>query len=138
MVLDLAERKRKQADQLLAQAQSKVQQGEQTLQQLESYYNDYANEFYAAGAKGVSLGQLQTHQAFMQKLRVAIEQQKKALIMERAQLEQVKTYWQKAYGHHQAVDSLVDKIKDEESRVADKQQQKELDERSQLIRPTFI
>ena len=45
VVLDLAERKQKQAEQWLGQAQSKVQQGEETLVQLQDYYSDYANNF---------------------------------------------------------------------------------------------
>ncbi|WP_372598859.1 flagellar export protein FliJ [Amphritea sp.] len=138
VVLDLAERKRKQADQWLSQSQSKVQQGEATLEQLRSYHSDYANNFYQVGASGISPGQIQTHQAFMQKLRSAVQQQENALQMDRAQLEKVKEYWQDAYQHFKAVEMLVDKIKRQESQLAEKQLQKELDERSQLIRPPFI
>lgn len=138
VVLDLAERKRKQADQWLSQSQSKVQQAEATLEQLRSYHSDYANNFYQVGASGISPGQIQTHQAFMQKLRSAVQQQENALQMDRAQLEKVKEYWQDAYQHFKAVEMLVDKIKRQESQLAEKQLQKELDERSQLIRPPFI
>ncbi|WP_290704479.1 flagellar export protein FliJ [Amphritea sp.] len=138
VVLDLAERKRKQAEQLLGQTQSRVQQGEATLVQLQDYYSDYANSFYSAGSEGVTPGQLQTHQAFMQKLRVAVEQQRNALLMDRAQLEKVKEHWQAAYQHYKSVDTLVEKLKREELLKEEKQQQKELDERSQLIRPPFI
>lgn len=138
VVLDLAERKRKQAEQLLSQSQSRVQQGEATLAQLRDYYSDYANSFYSAGSTGVTPGQLHTHQAFMQKLRVAVEQQKNALLMDRAQLEKVQEHWQAAYRHFKAVDTLVEKLKKEELVQEEKQQQKELDERSQLIRPPFI
>ncbi|WP_428036800.1 flagellar export protein FliJ [Amphritea sp.] len=138
VVLDLAERKRKQADQWLSQAQTKVQQGEATLVQLREYYADYANSFYQVGASGVSPGQIQTHQAFMQKLRLAVEQQENALQMDRGQLEKVKEYWQSVYQHFKAVDMLVDKLKRQESQQADKLLQKALDERSQLIRPPFI
>lgn len=138
VVLDLAERKRKQADQWLAEAQNRVLQHEQTLQQLQQYYTEYANQFYAGGSEGVSVQQLHTHQAFMNKLRQAIEQQKRAKQMDEAQLQQVKAHWQSAYGYFKAIDSLVDKAKVDEAAQAEKQQQKLIDERSQLIRPTFI
>lgn len=138
VVLDLAERKRKQAEQLLGQTQSRVKQGEATLLQLQDYYSDYANSFYSAGSSGVTPGQLQTHQAFMHKLRVAVEQQKNALLMDRAQLEKVQEHWQAAYKHFKSVSTLVDKLKREELLQEEKLQQKELDERSQLIRPPFI
>ncbi|RTE66846.1 flagellar export protein FliJ [Amphritea opalescens] len=138
VVLDLAERKRKQADQWLSQAQGKVQQGEGTLAQLQGYYTDYANNFYQVGASGISPGQIHTHQAFMQKLRVAVEQQENALRIDREQLERVTAHWQSAYQHFKSVEMLVDKLKGQESKEADRQLQKELDERSQLIRPPLI
>jgi len=138
VVLDLAERKRKQADQLLAEAQNRVLQDQQTLEQLQQYSCEYANNFYAAGASGVSVSQLHTHQAFMHKLRQAIAQQKKAREINEEQLERVKTYWKSVYGNFKAIDSLVDKARDEERIVQEKTQQKQLDERSQLIRPPYI
>ena len=138
VVLDLAERRRKQADQWLAEAQNRVAQGQQTLEKLEQYYLEYGNDFYASGAQGVSVSQLQTHQAFMQKLRQAIEQQQQANQMDEAQLERVKAHWQSVYGHFKAIDSLVEKAKTDEQVKEDKLQQKLLDERSQLIRPPYI
>lgn len=138
VVLDLAERKRKQADQWLSQAQGQVQQGEATLTQLHDYYSDYANSFYQQGAAGISPGQIHTHQAFMQKLRLAVEQQEKALQMDREQLEKVTAHWQSVYQHFKSVEMLVDKLKGQESKEAERQLQKELDERSQLIRPPLI
>lgn len=138
VVLDLAERKRKQADQLLAEAQNRVLQDQQTLDQLQQYYSDYANNFYTDGAAGVSASQLHTYQAFMHKLRQAIAQQQQARQINEAQLERVKAHWQSVYGHFKAIDSLVDKARDEERIQEEKSQQKQLDERSQLIRPPYI
>ncbi len=138
VVLDLAERRKKEADKILGEAQGRVSQGEQTLEQLQNYYNEYVNSFYTAGASGVSLGQIQNHQAFMQKLQAAIEQQRRAIQMDKAQLERAREHWQAAYGRHKAMDSLVEKAKAEEQVQQEKQQQKVLDERSQLIRPPFI
>lgn len=138
VVLDLAERKRQQADQWLSQAQARVQQGEATLAQLRDYYADYANSFYQVGASGILPGQIHTHQAFMQKLRGAVTQQENALQMERAQLEKVTAHWQQAYQHFKSVEMLVDKLKAQESKDMERRLQKELDERSQLIHPPFI
>ncbi|MCV6609546.1 MAG: flagellar export protein FliJ [Amphritea sp.] len=138
VVLDLAERRKQEADKILGEAQGRVSQGEQTLEQLQNYYNEYVNGFYTAGASGVSLGQIQNHQAFMQKLQAAIEQQRRAILMDKAQLERAREHWQAAYGRHKAMGSLVEKAKTEEQVQQEKQQQKVLDERSQLIRPPFI
>lgn len=138
VVLDLAERRKQEADRILGEAQGRLTQGQQTLAQLQSYYNEYVNSFYAQGATGISLGQIQNHQAFVQKLQAAIDQQKRAIQLEQAQLERVREHWQAAYGRHKAIDSLVEKARTEEQLLQEKQQQKILDERSQLIRPPFI
>ncbi|WP_271271762.1 flagellar export protein FliJ [Aliamphritea hakodatensis] len=138
IVLEQAERKRKQADQLLADSQGRVQKGQETMQQLEQYYAEYANNFYANGAGGVSVQQLDTHQAFMQKIRAAIEQQRQAIESDQQHLEKVREHWKAAYGHFKAIDSVIDKAREDERRVDEKKQQQQIDERSQLVRTPFI
>ena len=138
IVLEQAERQRKQADQLLADTQGRLQKSIQTMQQLEAYYVEYANNFYAGGSGGVNARQLDTHQAFMNKLRMAIEQQKQAIESDQQHLEKVREHWQKIYGRYKAIDSVIDKARDEEQRLEDKKQQQQIDERSQLIRTSFL
>ncbi|MBN3563518.1 flagellar export protein FliJ [Aliamphritea spongicola] len=138
IVLEQAERKRKQADQLLADSQGRVQKGLETMQQLEQYYAEYANNFYANGAGGVNVQQLDTHQAFMQKIRAAIEQQRLAIESDQQHLEKVREHWKAAYGHFKAIDSVIDKAREDERRVDEKKQQQQIDERSQLVRTPFI
>ncbi len=138
IVLEQAERKRKQADQLLADSQGRVQKGLETMRQLEQYYTEYANNFYSNGAAGVSVQQLDTHQAFMQKIRSAIQQQRQAIESDQQHLEKIREHWKAAYGHFKAIDSVIDKAREDERRVEDKKQQQQIDERSQLVRTPFI
>ena len=138
VVLNQAELKRKQADQLLADTQGRIQKGIQTLHQLQQYYTEYANNFYAGGAGGVNVGQLDTHQAFMQKLRMAIEQQRQAIESDQQHLEKVREHWSQVYGRYKALDSVVERAREDEQRAEDKKQQQQIDERSQLIRTPFI
>ena len=138
VVLNQAEMKRKQADQLLADTQARIMKGVQTLEQLQQYYAEYANNFYASGAAGVSVGQLDTHQAFMQKLRMAIDQQRRAVESDRQHLEKVREHWSQVYGRYKAIDSVVERAREDERRLDDKKQQQQIDERSQLVRTPFI
>jgi flagellar FliJ protein len=60
------------------------------------------------------------------------------MLMNEKQLAQVKQYWAQMHGKYKAIDSLVIKALDDEVKAVDKALQKELDERSQLSRTTYI
>jgi flagellar FliJ protein len=56
----------------------------------------------------------------------------------RDQLVQVEQYWRQVYGHQCAMKNLTERARVQEQALAEKQLQKELDERSQRGRPPFI
>ena len=56
----------------------------------------------------------------------------------REQLEQVEQYWRQVYGHQSAMKNLTERARAQERSDAEKQLQKELDERSQRLRPPFV
>ncbi|SEG58293.1 flagellar export protein FliJ [Marinobacterium lutimaris] len=138
LLLDLAERKRKEAERLLGESQQRVAQAEAGLRQLSQYQLEYQQQFQAAGRNGLSSGGIQTYQAFINKLSATSLQQEQALKQSRAQLEQVEIYWRQAMAHHKAMQKLLDKAQEEQRRHGDKRLQQELDERAQHTRPTYI
>ncbi|MBT00667.1 MAG: flagellar export protein FliJ [Oceanospirillaceae bacterium] len=138
LLVKLAERKRKEAERLLAETQQRVRQAETGLQQLKTYQLEYQQQFTQAGQGGLSAGQVQTHQAFIGRLNGAQQQQQEALVQSRAQLEQVENYWRQALAHQKAMQKLLDKAVEELARFEDKRDQQLLDERAQHTRPTFI
>ncbi len=138
LLLDLAERKRKEAERLLGESQQRVAQAEAGLRQLKQYQLEYQQQFQEAGRNGLSCGGIQTYQSFISKVSATSIQQGYALKQSKAQLEQVEIHWRQAMAHHKAMQKLFDKAVEEQRKLDEKRLQQELDERAQHTRPTFI
>ena len=138
IVLDLAEKKKKQADQFLAASRQRVEQDQQTMQQLQQYMSEYHDNYLGVNAEGCSGAQLHAQQAFMQKIKDAQDTQKQAMEQNRKELEVVEQHWKEAYARLQGISKLTDKVKKQEELDQEKALQKQLDERSQVRRPAFI
>jgi flagellar FliJ protein len=138
LLLKLAERKRKEAERLLAEAQQRVRQAEAGLNQLGQYQLEYQQQFTEVGRGGLSAAQVQTYQSFIDKVGSATRQQREALTQSRAQLEAVEVHWRKALAHQKAMQKLLDKAVEDKRQQDDKRLQQQLDERAQHTRPPFI
>jgi flagellar FliJ protein len=138
VVLDLADKRKKDAERFLAEHIQRVETDKGQLVQLEQYLAEYQQTFRQATEQGLTINQMQNYQAFMNKIAIAIEQHKKSMILNQNQLEHVKQYWAQMHGKFKAIDSLVDKAIDDEKKVADKALQNQLDERSQLSKRVYI
>lgn len=72
LAIELATRKRDEADQALMQARRAVQQAQGQLDQLQGYAAETESRWATANARTVSAGLMQHQQHFMQRLRYAI------------------------------------------------------------------
>lgn len=138
LLQDLAQRKKRQADQFLADSQQRVAQGEATLVQLEQFLTEYQQQFQQQGQAGVAVGQMLMARAFVEKIEASIRQHRDTMKTNAEQLAQVEQYWRQVYGHQCAMQNLTERALTQERADAEKQLQKELDERSQRTRPPFI
>ncbi|NVK42671.1 MAG: flagellar export protein FliJ [Oceanospirillaceae bacterium] len=138
LLQDLAERKKRQADQFLADSRGRVERDEATLAQLEQFLAEYQTQLQEKGRRGVAMDQLLMARAFVAKIEATLDQHREAMKTNRQQLEQVEQYWRQTYGHLKAMEHLADRARDQERIEDEKRLQKLLDERSQLHRPPFI
>lgn len=138
LVKELAERRKKQADQMLAASRNRVSQDEAGLQQLQAFLMEYQSEFIRTGQQTIDPRGVQTRQAFLTKITSTIMKHREAMEQNRRELEAVEMHWKNSYANLKAMDVLHDKALDQERLEADKQLQKELDERSQLRKPDFL
>ncbi len=138
LVLDLAEKKKKHADQFLAASRQRVEQDKQTMAQLEQYMLEYQQNYLGQNADGCTGAQLHAQQAFMQKIQDAQSTQKQAMEQNRKELEVVEQHWKEVYARFKGLEKLTDKAKRAELYEQEKALQKQLDERSQNRRPAFI
>jgi len=137
VVLSVAERKRREADRFLVDAQQRVSQGEAGVRQLQNYLKEYQQQFTSSGQQGQSIAALQRQQAFIQKISTTIRQQERALQQAREQLQQVRAYWQQTYARQKGIERLILKARHEEQRAQERRLQRELDERSQYLKSPF-
>jgi len=137
LVKELAERKKKQADQMLAASRNRVAQDEAGLQQLQAFLMEYQSEFIAAGQQTIDPRGVQTRQAFLNKITSTIMKHRQAMERNQQELSAVENHWKQAYAGVKAMDVLHEKALDQERLEADKQLQKEMDERSLRRSPNF-
>lgn len=138
LLLQLAERKRKQAERLLGEAQQRVRQAESGLAQLDQYQLEYQQQFTSAGRNGLSAAEVQTWQRFISKVGSASTQQQEALQQSRAQLAALEAHWRQALAHQKMMQRLLEKARQEQQSQDDKRLQQQLDERAQHRRTPFI
>lgn len=138
VVLDLAERRKKDAERFLAEHLQRVEKDKQQLAQLEQYLTEYQRQYQAALQQGLGIGTLQNYQGFMQKIVATINQHKKAMQVNLDQLAQVRAYWSQLSGRHKALDGLVEQAARDEQQAEDKALQKQLDERAQAVKTDWI
>jgi len=131
-IMALAEKKEKDAASALGFLQSKIESERQKKQQLKEYELEYHEKVSEAGRTGISGSSLRQYYNFMSKLNDAANQQVDHIGELEQQVDQVQQYWLKTRGELKAFESLVDRAKVEERAQEDKQEQKVIDELSNL------
>ncbi len=138
LVVDLAKRKREEADSVLRESRRRLDAAEQGLKQLDTYLQEYLEASRMESGQVVGVGQLQTQAAFIGRLRGSISQQQNMLSQARAQHQQVEKWWRELHARERAIEKLQKKAIDEEISSEEKQLQKQIDELSQRRPINFI
>lgn len=127
-VLQIAEQRKREAEQRLGVAQQTLVAERDKLVQLENYLQEYQQALINQGQQGVRIEALRRMQSFKDRLLVAIEQQKQQIGVAEFNLAQVKHTWQSCHGRHRAIGALQERVVEQEQRAADKQLEKLIDE----------
>lgn len=113
-----------------AQAQQALQQEQAQLDMLKKYQQDY----FAGLSSGVentaiiSASQLEKYQQFLSRLHKAIENQQQMVVIKKKSVEVARQEWAQANARLKALDNLIERLQQEEQRIADKQEQKLIDD----------
>lgn len=132
-VIEMAERAEREAARQLGQAQLQLGQAEAKLGELRQYFNDYQQQWLTQGSQGVSGQWLMNYQRFLSQLESAIGQQQRSVDWHRNNLNKVREQWQQRRGRLEGLGKLVERYRLEAQRLADKREQKLLDEFSQRL-----
>lgn len=129
-VLMLAKLRQQQAAEQLASAIRAAQQQQQQIEQLQSFQQEYNNQFAESASAGASASQLKNHQTFYGKLDAAVSSQQSQLAAGSAQLDRARELWQLHYSKQKNMTELVAKKRQLEQQAEEKQQQREQDDRT--------
>ncbi|WFE68998.1 flagellar export protein FliJ [Thiomicrospira sp. R3] len=125
-LVELAEQDVDKAQLTLKELRLNLEFTAQQLNDLKSYRNEYMARLTASGH--ILPIQLQTTQAFINKLNLAIEGQQKQLSSMEEMLEQAQQQWLDKRIRLQALDKVYQNLVRQEIKAADRTEQKMLDE----------
>lgn len=120
--------KEDKAAQLFQQAQSYVLENEQKLVGLQQYRKDYFVKLQKLGGNGLKAVSLTHHQAFINKLDKACEQQQLLINNAKMAANQRKLQWLAQQKKRKAVELLINKQNQAKQKKLDKEEQNLMDE----------
>jgi len=132
-VVQMAEDAERDAAGKLAKTQQQLMQAESQLQGLEQYRGDYQQQWQKQGQMGVSGEWLMNYQRFLSQLETAIEQQRNSIKWHQQNVDKSRDLWQKAYARLEGLRKLVQRYQEQALQLANKIEQKEMDEIAQRL-----
>ncbi len=130
-VVHLAEARERDAARELGQCQRMILQREHRLQELLNFRSEYQQRLQDEGSRGINAGAMQDFRAFIQKLDMAIIQQRGMIQTAVSDYELSKQNWTATRSRSRALGNVVDRYRQQEQHDADRREQRDADERSQ-------
>jgi flagellar protein FliJ len=127
--VDQAQRREQDALQRLADQQRRMAYVQQQLDDLERYRKEYS-----LSAGGLTVSALLNRQQFVDRIDQAIVQQKREVERQRRVMESARVQWLQTHARERALDSVVERFRVQEQQSEQRQEQAEMDERSQYRR----
>jgi len=127
----VAQSREQKAARIMGESQKHLQAEETKLLQLKQYHAEYLARFETAARKGLSSAQMQEYRAFLDKLDQAIGQQERVVAARKHDHSNRQDDWRETHSRTQALDKVVRRYRKQEQQSADRQEQKESDDRGQ-------
>lgn len=100
------------------------------LEELRQYLAEYLERFAAAARNGLSSSQILEYQVFIGKLETAIAQQEQVVARSQRDCDSSKAQWRGRYTKSKAMQNAVGRLRQQEDRHREKQEQGETDDRA--------
>lgn len=137
-VSEIAHANERDAARNMGQQQTVLQEHQNKLDELIKYRAEYVEKMVTAGSAGIGAGQMQDYTRFIRRLDEAIVFQKSQIERAVRQLEVKQREWQAMHTRSEALNKVVDRYRDAESREQDRREQNENDERAQRRRSLHL
>ena len=114
----------------MVEAERKLGEAEQRLQDLVRYRLEYEQSFTTRAIAGADMRGLREHQVFIARLGEAARAQQQLITQLRAECEATRLEWREAATHKKVVGKVMERAQAEERRESDRRAQSETDERA--------
>ena len=132
-VAEIAKNRERDAARVLGQKRQHLEEQRQRLDELASYREEYARRFQSQGGVGLDARRLHEYRVFLQKLNMAIVQQRDRINQMVGECNIYQESWMNSRVHSKAMDKVVDRCRYDELRKREQQEQKELDEHAMQL-----
>lgn len=129
-VVRIAKHREDHAAGRMGEAQRQLQSAQEQLAILKKYRDDYAGHFNQTGANGMDARQLAEFREFLHKLNQAIDGQTERVKEAEAFLAEQQQQWRGLHTRRRALNNVQTRFMEAEHKEADRQEQKNLDERN--------
>lgn len=135
VVLRLYQQKEDQLSVSVQSAQAERDAQQAKLDQLVDYQRSYQESAQGGNdSKSMSIAQWRRLQDYIDQLTLIIGQQRQQVGLSEAELERVEARWRSAHLERRSMESAIERIAMEEQRIADRREQKQIDEMVQQMR----
>jgi flagellar FliJ protein len=118
----------------MVEAERRLLEAEQKLQDLVRYRLEYEQSFHARASAGADIRGLREHQVFIARLGEAARAQQQVIGQLRAECEAARLGWREAATHKKVVGKVIERAREDDLRDQDRRLQREIDERAALAR----
>lgn len=132
IVLQMAQRHESEVLQRMQGVKTQLQAELKRLEEFESYREQYQQQLSEAASSRISTSQYVNYQRFIAQLGQVIEQQGQKITMLKQHLEKATSVWRLAHEKTRGMSEHIQSCHQSELREADAQEQKMLDEATQL------
>lgn len=133
-IADLAAHREQEASKQLVEAQSKLDQQQTLLNELENYHAEYTTANIIGSIASADAVRLQDYRLFLDRLEHAIVRQHELIGRLQEDFEQTHTRWTDRRSHRKALDNVTSRYARAEAHVRDVQEQQQIEEVCALLR----
>lgn len=131
-LLEHSQHRMEAAERLLRMLKRKQDEAKRQLEQLHTFQGEYRERLKQATASGLGIQQLRDYQAFLAKVKGAIDHQEQELHLAEQRWEAAHKQWLEQRQKVKAYETLAARHRAEESRRLEKHEQKLTDERASM------
>lgn len=129
-IVDLHVRQEKDALQIMGRCQQQLQEQQNQLTHLKNYRGEYLQKLAERQQAGMNVSQLLEFRAFADKLDIAIEGQRQAVLTQEREYQRAQSKWEECHQRTKSLEKLSELALAEELKLENKREQSEQDARA--------